>query len=300
MEWSIRDWLDRSNVPEQRIKWYYLSKIMRLATTQFKYESETLDNLFLIEKYLFEDGRVMIWYSDILGWVITRCVETGFNINGIAIRWRPVLDKATDYETLIPTPEMGLDDKCVVIYDTPNRFILSRMCAVWIDDIADTNETIRTQIFNQKSPLLVISDNPKNTDYLKKAVVDIAKNVKALVIRSDIRQAIQPLAVDAPFNIEQLQAHIKQKESEMLEFLGIDSQSPYQKKAQLLASEQESNGQILTYLIDDRFRSRKLGIDRLNEKGLKISVEKVKVDNPNVSDMKDDGGKDDANAYTLV
>lgn len=280
MTFSLRNYLRDFKRPEKPTELYYLSKISRLAMAQFKYDSEQVKNLFLIEKYLWIDGKVMIWYSDVLGWIVTRCQETGYNINGIAIKWRPILD-VQNSEQIIPTPEMGIDDKCVVIYDIPSRICTSSICALWCQEIADINETIRSQIFLQKTPIIAVCDNPKDVNFLKKSIIDIKNNVKVLFVGKDIRNDLKTTKMDAPFNISDLQAHLKTKEAEMLEFLGIDSQSSFQKKERLITSEQESNGQILTYLLDDRYNSRKNGLAELDKKGCHISIEKVRINDPN-------------------
>lgn len=279
-EWSIRDWIKSGKRPEKETQMYYLAKIERLATAQFRYKSKSVDNLFLIEKYLFLDGRVMIWKSDIFGWVITRCVETAFDINGLAIRWKPVLMQPKNY-TPIPTPDMGIDDDCIVIYDISNRMVRSNFATIWIDEIADIEETIKSQVFLQKTPMIAICDNPKDVNQIKKTIVDIANNVKVLFLGKDLRSEIKSLSMDAPFNITELQALLKTKESEMLEFLGIDSQSTFQKKERLITSEQESNSQILTYLLNDRYESRKNALEKLKLKGCVIEIEKVSVNDPN-------------------
>lgn len=288
-EWSLRDSIRDSKIPEKITYSYYLAKISRLAMGQFRYESKDLKDLFLIEKYLWLDGRVMIWYSDVLGWTISRCAETGFNVNGLAIRWKPILEQPKD-TVMIPTPEMGLDDKCVVIYDIPSRICMSAFCTVWCDEIADINETIKSQIMLQKTPMIAVCDNPKDKNTLKKAIVDVANNVKVMFVGKDFRADIRTFNMESPFNISDLQAHLKTKEAEMLEFLGIDSQSAFQKKERLIVSEQESNGQVLTYLLNDRYESRRIGLESLKEKGCDVQIFKVMVSDPN---DKDNNGVDD-------
>lgn len=283
IEWSLRDWLRNTKfVPENVTRAYYFSKISRLAINQFEYRVKNLLNPELIEYYLWTDGRVMIWKNDVLGWVVTRCVETAFDINGFAVRWKPVYDM--NNENLPEPREMGVDE-CVVIYDIPNRKFTSNICCKWINEIADINETIRTQVFNQKAPLIVMAKNPRDKKKLKEAIVEIANNVRALMVDTDIQTSdFKTLSIDSPFNIADLQAYLKSKESEMLEYLGIDSLSGFQKKERLITDEQESNNQILTYLIRDRYESRKAGCERLKYMGLDIEVSLTQTFDPNSED----------------
>lgn len=286
MEWNLREWYKKSkNHNENMTRAYYYTKISRLAMNQFVYESDDdILNMELIEKYLWLDGRVAIWYNDYLGWVVTRVNETGWDINGLANRWKPVYDMQPSY---IPQPEeMGIDDDIVVIYDLPNRMFTSNICAHWIDEIADINETIKSQIFCQKTPLIAMAGNPKQKQKLKDMIVEIGRNVKALFVDSSVQVGtdIQAMTIDAPFNISDLQAHLKTKEAEMLEFLGIDSQSSFQKKERLITDEQESNNQTLSYLIADRYLSRQKGCEKLKEKGLTLNVSIQQTTDPNKSE----------------
>ena len=287
IEWSLREWTRNAKfVPENTTRAYYFSKISRLAINQFEYRVMRLLNPELIEYYLWIDGRVMIWKNEVLGWVVTRCVETAFDINGFAVRWRPVYDMNNDN---LPEPrEMGADE-CVVIYDIPNRKFTSNICCKWIDEIADINETIRTQVFNQKAPLIVMAKNPRDKKKLKEAVVEIANNVRALMVDTDFQTSdLRTLSIESPFNISDLQAYLKSKESEMLEYLGIDSLSGFQKKERLITDEQESNNQILSYLIQDRYESRVKGCERLRELGLDIEVSLTRTFKPNNEVEQDD------------
>lgn len=294
MEWSLREWMHGVNYkPEQLTRSYYYSKISRLAINEFSYDVKNLHNPELIEYYLWVDNRVMIWKNKILGWIVTRCVETAFDVNGFAVRWKPIYDmKNSD----LPEPvEMGIDDECVVIYDIPNRKFSSNICCKWINEIADINETIRSQVFNQKTPLIAVAKNPKEKEKVKRAIVDIANNVRALFLDDDtsIGSSMKALNIDAPFNVSDLQAYLKCKESEMLEYLGIDSLSGFEKKERLISDEQESNNQILSYLIKDRYESRLKGCEKLREKGLEIEVSLSLTFEPNNKDDSTFKGDDD-------
>lgn len=290
-EWSLRDWLRMGKRPERITELYYYAKITRLAMNEFQYEVTDLLNPEVIEKYLWLDGRVAIWKNPILGWVATRVIETGFDINGFANRWKPVYD--VDNPSLGIPPEMGLDDEIVVIYDIQSRMMTSNICVKWINEISDINETIKGQVFNQKSPLIAIAKSPKAKQKLKDAITEIANNVRALLLDDEsITNDIKALSIESPFNISDLQALLKSKESEMLEFLGIDSLSGFQKKERLITDEQESNNQILSYLIVDRYNSRLKGCEKLREKGLNITVNLAHTFEPNNTDG-DNNGKNE-------
>ena len=150
---------------------------------------------------------------------------------------------------------------------------------------------MKSQTMLQKTPILAVCDNPKDVNFIKKAVVDYLNNVKVIFTGKDLRTDVKSMKIDAPFNVADLQALLKCKESEIMEYLGIDYLSGFQKKERLITDEQESNNQVLTYLFNDRYEARKKGIEELNKKGLNIRMEKVQTEDLNDSD--NDGDNDD-------
>ena len=85
----------------------------------------------------------------------------------------------------------------------------------------------------------------------------------------------------------------------MLEYLGIDSLSGFEKKERLISDEQESNNQILSYLIKDRYESRVKGCEKLREKGLEIEVSLSLTFEPNNKDDSTFRGDDDRENQTV-
>lgn len=288
IEWSLRDWMRTGKKPEKMTQLYYLAKITRLAMNEFSYEVKDLLNPEVIEKYLWLDGRVAIWKNPVLGWIVTRVSEVGFDINGFANKWKPMYDIPNP--SLGNPPVLGLEDDIVVIYDIESRMLTSNICCKWVEEIADINETIKGQVFNQKTPLIAIAKSPKMKSKLRDAITEIANNVRALLLDDDsLTSEIKALSIDAPFNVSDLQALMKSKESEMLEFLGIDSLSGFQKKERLITDEQESNNQTLSYLLLDRYNSRAKGCEKLRKKGLQIEVSITQTFEPNNTDDSKEG-----------
>lgn len=105
-----------------------------------------------------------------------------------------------------------------------------RDALAWIKDYVDVTETIRQQVFNQKTPMLGIAGNPKIKRKLQNAFTSIGRNVKALFVDQDIRDSLVPIDFNAPYNVNDLQLYRKQLESMMLEMMGVDSKEPTVKK----------------------------------------------------------------------
>lgn len=285
-KWIVRDYICSSD-PKEQCLGYYTAKIIRLGQSVYEWSDEAVGRL--IERYLWEDGRAMIWTSEILGSVITRCSETAWNVNGDPIRWRPEFDAEPGYS--IPRPELGTDE-CVVIYDLPMRDIKRSDCLWLCSQISDVNDTIRTQVSNQKTPMVAYAGSKKAVEKLKNAIVSIAEGVKALILDTDMRDQIQVLDFNAPYNVESLQQYLWSLESEMLEFLGIDSQDAFQKKERLIVDEQEGNDELLNYMLASGLRMRQYGARRANEMfGTDWSVNVQKLIRP-LQDLEEGGSRD--------
>ena len=109
---------------------------------------------------------------------------------------------------------------------------------------------------------------------IKQAIIELASGVKALVLDSDMRDQIQVLDFNAPYNVESLQQYLWSLESEMLEYLGIDSQDAFQKKERLIVDEQEGNDELLNYMLASGLKPRRYAAERANTMfGLDLSVD---------------------------
>lgn len=279
--WTIRDYTTKAarNKNEGAVKQYYLNKYSRLARNVYTWDlPEELDETIL-EKYLWEDGRAVIWESAQLGLVVTRCVPTAWDFNGRARRVRPVFDMRDNSDpkgsrdfAAIELPELDYDE-CAIIYDTTDPNILRSFAMILVDDIADVRETIRQQVFNQKTPLLAVSGDTKMRNKLKNLIVDIGENAKAIFIDADLGAAIKALDFNAPFNITELHSYLKTIENEILEYIGIDNTDAPMKKERLLVDEVEGNDEIINYFLADGLKARYKGVDNLRKMGVWATVE---------------------------
>lgn len=265
-QWSLRDLME-SKDPKIACFGYYMSKMSRIGTTVYEWSDYAIGRL--IERYCWERGMALIWRSPELGIVVTGGVETKWNINGDAVEWRPVFDAM---ENVFQRPLLS-SDECVAVYDLPNdgrRAYALYLCA----QIADVQDTIRTQVSNQKTPMIAYTTNRKLGQKIKNAIVEIASGVKALVLDADMRDQIQVLDFNAPYNVESLQKYLWSLETEMLEYLGVDSQDAFQKKERLVVDEQEGNDELLNYLLASGLKPRQYAADRANEMfGLDLTVD---------------------------
>ena len=257
-EWNLRDITCFKNFGESERKMYryFYNKLTRVATNTYEWTlPEELDSS-VIEQYLWEDGKALIWKHEALGLVVTRCNESSWDINGRANRWVPHLDVNSDWVQL---PSELKKDECVCIYDLTNHRICRHDCLAHLSDIVDINETIRQQVWNQKTPMLAVVTDPQNKRKVKTAVDNMAHNMKLLFIEKETLEAIETLNFDAPFNVEALNSAKNVNINEALEYLGVDSESAFDKKERKIVDEQESNDEIINYMLLDGQRARNKG-----------------------------------------
>ena len=281
MKWTIRDYINSDNPTEQCLA-YYTEKMIRLGQSVYEWNDIAMGRL--IERYLWDDGRCIVWDSPEMGIVVSRCIERGWNVNGDAVLFEPVFDMRADER--IEAPLLTTAD-CVAIYDLPVKDIQRSDCLWLCAQIADVNDTIRTQVGNQKTPMVAYAGSKKMVEKLKSAIIDIASGIKALVLDMDMRDQIQVLDFNAPYNVESLQQYLWSIESEMMEFLGIDSQDAFQKKERLIVDEQEGNDELLNYMLASGLKMRRYAAERINEMfGLDLDVNVQKLVRP-LQDMED-------------
>ena len=278
------------------------AKIERLARNMFKWTfPDDIGNHLrgdLIERYLWLDGHCICFNHPMLGWIVTRCTETAWNVNGYAVAWRPVVDM----DVGIPMPDELTEDDCVPIYEWAERYIQRKECLFLCDELADVNETIRQQVWNQKTPLMAITGTTPAKEKIKNAIVKIADNSKVLFLDKDIMDDVKALDLNAPFNVVELQQHKKAIENEMLDWLGIDYQDAMPKKERMIVDEQEANDESLNYILADQLNERLRAIDGFTRLGITATVEIQRGVRPENNDMDgdpeqpsgDDDGKTEA------
>lgn len=264
----------------------YKAKMEKIARSMFKWACDephiTGD---LIERYLWLYGRCVIWYHDKLGWIVTRAVEKAWNINGLAVLWEPLPDREVSG---IEFPKELTEDECIPIYEWSSRYIQRRAAVFLADEMADVNETIRMQVFNQKTPLLAITGNEKTKQKLKNLIVNIGENMKVMFVDSDLGESIDALDFNAPFNVPDLWAHKQSIYNDFLSWIGCDSQDAYQKKERKIVSEQEGNNEELNYVLADQLNERLKACDIAKKFGLTLSVEVQRSVRPTNDDMEGD------------
>lgn len=267
-DWSIRDCLNGS--PEEITRKLEYQKISRLGMNVY---NTTVDGIpdGRIEWYLWHCGKCLLWKHEILGWVVTDMSEIGWDINGWPNKWRPVFE--TNISGISIPSELNEDDDCIAFYDCLDYRTKRSSVLYYCKDYADVKETLRTQVFNQKTPMIAVVGDTRIKNKLQSFIKNLSNNAKVLFIEKSVKESIESLDVNPTFNVESLYHYTKAIESEMLEYCGIDSKDAYQKKERMIVDEQEGNDELLNYILSDGLKSRQKSIEKCKAKGLNAKTE---------------------------
>lgn len=269
-EWTLSDLIKTGVKSETITAKLEMQKLTRLGVNVYDTKVADIPD-GRIEWFLWHRGRALVWKHQILGWIVTDASEIGWDINGVPNKWRPVFE--TNIQGLTVPDHLTEDDDCIAFYDCSDFRCKRSDILYYCKDYADTKETIRTQVFNQKTPMIGVCANPKIKSKLKSMFVSIANNARMLFIDSDMKDKVETFDINPVYNVDSLWQYSKAIEADMLEFIGIDSKDAYQKKERLIVDEQEGNDELLNYILADGLKARQASVDKCIAKGLTASVE---------------------------
>ena len=286
-ELSVKDyWRYNRKLSPSEESWfkYYLRKFRRLAMSIYEWDNlpETVDP-YLIEKYLYEDGRCIIWNDPKFGLVVARAEVTKWDSWKKPLKVRPVYDG-------VPNVQEEQDITSVVYISDLYDYGAKRSDAfVLISELVCIQNVIDTQNTNQATPLMAIGGNTKTKDKLKNCIQTIANGFKVMFVEDDITQSLKPLNLNSPYNVPTLMQYKKEIENEILSYLGVDSQEAYQKKERMIVDEQEGNDELLNYFLADGLKARQRAIDS-NTIGFTATVQIQGFVRPEMTDDEDGNG----------
>lgn len=237
----------------------------------------------VIERYLWDEGKCIVFNHPILGWICTKCNVESYDINAIPNRFKPIYEITDNSDVASYTPiltryDMGdefSDKSCIYITDTIDGKAKSKDCIPLICDIVDIKEALRTQVFNQNTPIFAIASNEKSKQKAKNLFHSIGNNQKIMIVDSDLNNDVKVLNFNAPFNSEQLVNLIHETENEILEYLAMDNTQTFEKKERMISDEVESNNELLSSLYYNLYYSRNYASECLTKLGVECAVNQL-------------------------
>lgn len=255
---------------ENELRTYKMEKrkMSRIGLSQFVTKFEGIPD-GRIEWFLWERAKCIVWEHPILGLIVTDFSEVGWDIDGWPNKWKPVFETNIEGLTL---PDFLTLENAVVFYDCLDFRYGRRDCLSWIPDIVDVTETMRTQVFNQKTPMVAIVGDSRLKQKIGEMFRKIADNARMLFIDKSMKDTIETFDINPPFNVTELWQYRKALENDMMEFIGNDSQDAFQKKERLIVDEQEGNDETLNYLLADCLKAREKAVEHAKELGYNAST----------------------------
>jgi hypothetical protein len=125
----------------------HLIRLSLLAQTVFKWNGlpNGIDEKHL-ERYLFSEGRCMFYHDPTVGWIVTKCVDSGtLNFYDEPTQLRPVV---TNTEQLDLKPRDPLED-CVLIYNNDYAYPTARTIMMYAARLTEMQRTIDINIHAQ-------------------------------------------------------------------------------------------------------------------------------------------------------
>ena len=250
----------------------------------------------VIERYLWDEGKCIVFNHPILGWICTKCNVESYDINAIPNRFKPIYEitdnsDVTSYTPILTRYDMGdefSDKSCIYITDTIDGKAKSKDCIPIICDIVDIKEALRTQVFNQNTPIFAIASNEKSKQKLKNLFYSIGNNQKIMIVDSDLNNDVKVLNFNAPFNSEQLVNLIHETENEILEYLAMDNTQTFEKKERMISDEVESNNELLSSLYYNLYYSRNYASECLTKLGVECVVNQLTSSTDNNGSVEND------------
>ena len=233
----------------------YYDNFTEIAVSNFKWNlPETIDIRFL-ELCLFTDGKVIIFYDDVIGYVAMRCNPNGrFDIYN-----NPILRNAyanNGYHiTLNP-------ENSVIIYNNYLRKPTAPIAEYYAKRLWDIDRTIDVNIHAQKTPY-IIACNEEDLLTLKNIYAKIDGNEQVIFAKRGLDlESIKVLKTDAPMIAPSLYDLRTKIYNEALEKLGIASVQ--NEKSQFLSIPEvvQSSGSVYSNRYS-RLDARRMGCEEL-------------------------------------
>ena len=220
--------------------YYMWLKLLCMSMFDWKGLPDTI-NIDYLEETLFDNGRLIFFKDDVLGYLALKCIPDGaINVYGEPVSFSVSVPGYQSKVHLIP----GVNS--VIIKN--NQLIEPSQYAVgsFASRLAETERTIDINIKAQKTPFIIPVPSDKALLTLRNAYKQIADGEPVLFLDKDMLAGagISVLNTDAPYVVDKLDTHKMNLWNDALTFLGI-SNANTEKKERLITDEVKANDQLI-------------------------------------------------------
>ena len=245
----------------------YFDRLLELSISMFEWKNlpDTVDPRFL-ELTLFWNGCAVFFEDKDIGYVGLECMLGGqFDVYRIPIH-RTAYSVNGYHKDLDP-------DNSVIIFN--NMIHTNSYMAVerYAQNIYDIDNTIRTNLNAQKTPILIVCDESQKLT-MQNLYQQYQGNMPVIFGNKQIKpNSLQVLKTDAPFLADRLIAMKMQIWNEALTYLGISNVN-IQKRERLLNDEVHRNMGATIASRYSRLEARRQACEKINNMfGLDISCD---------------------------
>lgn len=246
---------------------YYYDKIKSLSMTMFEWKNlpESIDERFL-ELTLFEDGHVVFFKDEVLGFLALQCTIAGkFNVYRIPMGRRAFAVNGYN---------RNLSEKdSVIIYNNYLHTNQERTTKLYARRLYNYDRICDINVNAQKTPTLILCDETQRLT-LKNLYMKYDGNEPVIYGDKNLDlNAVKTLKTDAPYVADKIYMLKVQYWNELLTDLGISNLN-IQKKERLVSDEviRSMGGTIASRY--SRLQMRRQACDQINAMfGLDISVD---------------------------
>lgn len=250
-----------------------LDKLRMLATSLFTWKN--LDKVAgfgasrFLEQSLYDFGRACFVKDPELGFLALK-VNPSDTLNVYT------LPTKVDAWSFGYNKKFDLDDIVYIMNNEIEKPTIEFM-ELFAYRLYETDRTIDTNIFAQKTPLLIEGDN-QSILTLKNVYMNYSGNIPVTFANKkyELSSKLNVLKTDAPYLIDKLDVHKHQIFNDALTLLGIDNANT-DKKERLITNEVESNEDLINYYLNCWYKTRKKACDEINEKFLSDSDIKIDI-----------------------
>lgn len=257
----------------------YLNRLIDMYLSLFEWKGlpESI-NVRYLEMTLLEQGKVVFFYDENMGYLALNGNVTGFN----------VYNEPTDFEVYAPIgyhKTLNIDN-AVVIWNTYRREPYIHVFEQYADRLYEITRTQDVNIKAQKTPVLI-----KTSDAQRLTMQNLYQQYdgNAPFIFGDKgldTQLFEVLKTDAPYVADKLQILKNDIWNEAMTFMGIGN-AKQDKRERLVADEVAANDEQIEQSRDVMLDARKLACEQINKMfGLNISVDyKLRKKSDKINDM---------------
>lgn len=259
-------------------------RLSLLAETVFKWNGlpNGIDEKHL-ERYLFHEGRCMFYKDPRVGWIITKCADSGIlNFYDEPTKLFPVATYA--HELDLNAREPGND--CVLIYNNDYAYPTARTIMMYAARLTEIQRTIDINIHAQKTPVLIKASD--KTRLSAKHIYDKWTGFEPLIITDkNLTDGVEMevLNISAPIVFDKLSIEKNKLWNECMTFLGINNAN-MDKRERLVDDEVQANNEQIGYSAEVMLKSRQRAAEAMSKMcGSNITVELRRAQKPLLSEV---------------